>query len=198
MKYYVYKHTFKNGTVYFGKGSHRRIYSNKRNKYWVNLYLKYGEPKREYLNTELPEELAFLLEKTYIDQAEKHNINTCNLSKGGEASASGHHHTAEAKYLISIGVSSYWKSKALAEGREPPRSKHDVTPRNTVLCNIKGVIQLTKNGDFVFEYKSIREATKHTGINGGNISSVCNNKLKAAGGFQWKYKEKKELAYGNN
>lgn len=66
MKYYVYKHTFSNGTVYYGKGSMDRINSNKRNRYWKNLYKKYGSPKREYLNTGIPEELAFIIEQAYI------------------------------------------------------------------------------------------------------------------------------------
>lgn len=186
MKYYVYKHIFSNGTVYFGKGSGNRIYSNKRNKYWMNLYKKYGNPKREYLNTDISEELAFILEKTYIEYSEKALIATCNLSKGGEASASGHHHTQEAKTAISIGVSTYWKNKALAEGREIKVRKVGKVP--ALLCNQKIVIQLDKANNFIAEYGSITQAKITTGVNGGNISSVCNNKLKTAGGFQWKYK----------
>ena len=187
MKYYVYKHTFSNGTVYFGKGSGSRIYANKRNRYWVNLYKKYGEPIREYLNTNIPEELAFTLEKAYIDFAEKTGSTTCNLSKGGEASASGHHHTTCAKLAISLGVSLYWKNKALSEGRVFKSSKPKNLP-DTQLCNRKAVIQLDLTGRTVSAYSSIRAAEEATGINGGNISSVCNNKLKTAGGFQWRYK----------
>ena len=188
MKYYVYKHTFSNGTVYFGKGSGNRIYSNKRNRYWVNLYKRYGNPKREYLNTNISEELAFILEKVYIEYVEKIGNNTCNLSKGGEASASGHHHTKEAKLAISIGVSTYWKNKALSEGRlfKPKKFKKSIS--TALPCNRKVILQLDKSGNVVSEHMSITMATIVTGISSGNISSVCNNKLKTAGGFQWKYK----------
>lgn len=182
----MYKHTFSNGTVYFGKGSGNRIYSNKRNRYWINLYKKYGNPKREYLNKNISEELAFTLETMYIEYTEKTLISTCNLSKGGEASASGHHHTKEARIAISEGVSAYWKKKALEEGREIKRKK--VRETIALPCNQKKVIQMDKLSNFIAEYASITQAQIATGVNGGNISSVCNNKLKSAGGFQWKYK----------
>ena len=188
MKYYVYKHTFSNGTVYFGKGSSNRIYSNKRNRYWTNLYKRYGNPKREYLNTNISEQLAFILEKMYIEHVEMLGITTCNLSKGGEASASGHHHTAEAKLAISKGVSIYWKNKALLEGRVFTPSKTKNLFNRASICNKKTIIQLSKTGVFISEYASITLAKIATGVNSGNISSVCNNKLKTAGGFQWKYK----------
>ena len=57
-------------------------------------------------------------------------------------------------------------------------------------CNRKVVVQLDKANNVLAEYSSITEASKATNVNGGNISSVCNNKLKTAGGFQWKYKQK--------
>ena len=36
-------------------------------------------------------------------------------------------------------------------------------------------------------YISIKEASKQTGINHGNISAVCNGKRKTTGGYRWKY-----------
>lgn len=58
----------------------------------------------------------------------------------------------------------------------------------------KCVIQFTKDGIFVNEYQSAREASRQTGICFSNISACCNNKphVKSAGGYVWKFKEKSE------
>lgn len=58
----------------------------------------------------------------------------------------------------------------------------------------KPVIQYTKSGYFITEYKSTKEAQRHTGISHKNISSCCNNKQhhKSAGGYVWRFKEKSE------
>ena len=50
------------------------------------------------------------------------------------------------------------------------------------------VLQFTKDGKFVNEYKSISEAARCTGINQGNIVSCLKGRLLTAGGFVWKYK----------
>lgn len=192
-KYYVYKHTFSNGTVYFGKGSNDRISSNKRNRYWKSLYKKYGEPTREYLNTGLSEDLAFIIEAAYIDCHKQLGVSLCNISTGGEASASGYRHTEEAKKRISEGVSKYW-GKKLGADRLKTKKKVKVAKKKVVdgqkakHCNRKKVQQYTLEGLLVAEYTSIRAATAVTGVNGGNISSVCYNKLKSAGGFHWRFK----------
>ncbi len=51
----------------------------------------------------------------------------------------------------------------------------------------KVVRQLTKTGEKVTEYKSLKEASEKTGINKGNICSVCVGNRKSAGGFKWEY-----------
>ena len=55
----------------------------------------------------------------------------------------------------------------------------------------KAVLQFTKNGSLLHEYKSASEASRATGINRGNISVVArgNGRSKTAGGYIWKYKE---------
>ena len=50
----------------------------------------------------------------------------------------------------------------------------------------KKVIQIDKNtNEIIMVYDTITEAKQKTGVN--NISNVCNNKSKSAGGFIWKY-----------
>lgn len=55
--------------------------------------------------------------------------------------------------------------------------------------NGKAVLQFHKNGTYMREYASISEAGRVTGINISNISQVCLNKRKTAGGYKWKFKE---------
>lgn len=53
------------------------------------------------------------------------------------------------------------------------------------------VVQLTKYGEFVAEYKSVREASDITGIREPNIIQVYNHTphRKTAGGYKWMTKE---------
>lgn len=53
---------------------------------------------------------------------------------------------------------------------------------------MKPIVQYTKNGVFIRDWKDVSEASKETGINSVNINQACNGKLKISGGFIWKYK----------
>lgn len=57
----------------------------------------------------------------------------------------------------------------------------------TAKCKI--VLQLNNNGKILKQFKSIKEASKKTRINGGNISQTCNKKRFSAGGYIWKFKK---------
>lgn len=59
-------------------------------------------------------------------------------------------------------------------------------------ANKKVVLQFDKSGNYIAEFESASAASQQTGINLGNISQVCMNKRKTAGGYIWKYKEKNE------
>lgn len=53
----------------------------------------------------------------------------------------------------------------------------------------KKIIMLSKDGEFIKEFQSIKEAQRQTGIKSQNISSCCMNKRhRTAGGYIWKYK----------
>lgn len=53
----------------------------------------------------------------------------------------------------------------------------------------KPIQQFNKDGELLFEYSSISEASRILGINRSNISACCLGKRNIAGGFVWKYKE---------
>ena len=52
----------------------------------------------------------------------------------------------------------------------------------------RAVLQYTKDGKFVTEYHSIREAGRQTNNSPSNILYACIGKRKSAGGFKWKIK----------
>ena len=52
----------------------------------------------------------------------------------------------------------------------------------------RAVLQFTKDGKFVNEYKSISEAERSTGIYQSSIVSCCKVRRLTAGGYIWKYK----------
>lgn len=52
----------------------------------------------------------------------------------------------------------------------------------------KTVLQFTLEGNFVKEWKSIRDVQRNLGYNCGNISSCCTGRYNSANGFVWRYK----------
>ena len=65
------------------------------------------------------------------------------------------------------------------------KSLSDEMKQTLINSIIIPVIQLTKTGEFVSEYKSRQEAENETGINSTNISACCNGDRISAGGFLW-------------
>ena len=53
----------------------------------------------------------------------------------------------------------------------------------------KPVLQFTKDGEFVAEWKSSSEIKRNLGYSKGNISACCNGIRKSSNGFVWKFKD---------
>lgn len=53
------------------------------------------------------------------------------------------------------------------------------------------IVQQIKDGKIVAEYYGAREASRSTGIYMNSIYQCCQGRSKSGGGFQWKYKNKK-------
>lgn len=66
-----------------------------------------------------------------------------------------------------------------------------IDPKSHIIqkTNKKPVLQFDKSGNYIAEFESASAASLITGINLGNISQVCMNKRKTAGGYIWKYKD---------
>ena len=50
------------------------------------------------------------------------------------------------------------------------------------------ILQFTKNGTFVKEWQSERDASRHLGISKSHICNCLKGRHKSAGGFVWRYK----------
>ena len=53
----------------------------------------------------------------------------------------------------------------------------------------KPVLQYTKSGEFVKEWKSMNDVQRNLGYSKGNISSCCTGRLKSAYNFIWRFKD---------
>lgn len=54
---------------------------------------------------------------------------------------------------------------------------------------MKKVNQYDLNGNLIKNYKGVRIAEEETGVHNSNIIKCCNNKVKSAGGYVWKYQK---------
>lgn len=68
--------------------------------------------------------------------------------------------------------------------------KRMVSTRNNKksLNSEKQVIQYSKSGDYITEYKSISEAARFNNLSLGSLSEACNGKRKTLNGYIWKFK----------
>ena len=54
----------------------------------------------------------------------------------------------------------------------------------------KPILQYSKSGDFIREWKSSAEVKRVLGIDNSHIIACCKGNRKSAGGYIWRYKEK--------
>jgi group I intron endonuclease len=81
-----------------------------------------------------------------------------------------------------------YKWKYLNEDFQNSNYKPRTIKGNTPNKNTKAVIQMDLKGNFIRDWKYIRQACKELNIEGFHISSCCRGKRKSAYGFKWKYK----------
>lgn len=55
--------------------------------------------------------------------------------------------------------------------------------------HLKPILQYTKSGEFVAEWRSAMDVQRNIGYLQNNISSCCNGKCKSSNGFIWKFKD---------
>ncbi len=78
------------------------------------------------------------------------------------------------------GEKAYWYGKHHSE-----ESKKKISES----MGVNGILQFSKDGEFIAEYPSIMEASRQTGCNQGHICDCCKGNRKSAGGYIWKYRK---------
>ena len=140
---------------------------------WVHGILGKFENKKDALNYE-----AFLI--AMLD----------SVRNGYNTSAYSSHsckHSEETKKKMSesrTGEKAYWYGK-----------HHSGETKNKISASLTGnhnkpqksVLQFSKNGKFIAEYPSAREAERNTGCYHGDICRCCKGKYKTCGGYIWRY-----------
>ena len=137
------------------------------NKDWVHGILGKFENKQDALKYE-----AFLI--AMLDTIE----NGYNTSEYGGFSC---RHSEETKKRLSeanIGKKSNFYGKHHSEETRRKRSESH---------GVNGILQFSKDGEFIAEYSSIMEAERQTGCSHGNICACCKGTRKSCGGYIWMY-----------
>ena len=156
------------------------------NKDWEHNILGKFEDKQEALNLE--EMFIWLFDST------NEGYNTSTYGSGNyerteeqkrkmSESHIGKHFSEEHKKKISeaqSGEKAYWYGKHFSEEHKKKISES---------MGVNGILQFSKNGEFIAEYPSTKEAERQTGCYQQNICNCCKGERKSAGGFIWRYKE---------
>lgn len=179
--YSVYIHTTPNNKKYVGITSlpvNRRWCGGEGYRFQTLFYraiVKYGWDNitHEIVAEGLTREEAIDLEINLIS-----HYNTTNPKFGYNQTAGGEGHSGtplsmETKRKLSESAKKQWSSPDIAHKMISPRCK--------------AIVQYSLNGEFIAEYRSVKEAIQITGF-GGNMSYCANGKYKTAYGFVWKWK----------
>lgn len=81
-----------------------------------------------------------------------------------------------------------YKAKMSQKFKKPKPIRSEIHRLKLSKSNSKAILQLDKEGNFIKEWNSMTAVKKELNIPISNISKVCNNKIKSAGGYVWKFK----------
>ena len=204
----IYRWTNKvNGKKYVGQTVHPRKrylqhYNGERADSQIidRAILKYGAENFDYtvlltIHADTREELRGLLDEaeiafireleSYYKTGKGYNLTLGGLSRGNYT------HTEETRLKLSKlkkgKLLSEAAKRSIAEGHKGLKISelHKASLQKAHTCRMKGVIQKTKDGKLVAEYPSIKEASRQTGVNRGNISDCIRRPSRTAGGYKW-------------
>lgn len=207
----IYKYNSPSGKCYIGqtissinrKNAHKYV-TSKMNTKFGNAISKYGLENFVYeelfitKDTEDLNKLKNILNIMEIAYIEYYNsyISGYNLTKGGEGIL-GHQHSEETKRKFSeqrmgntnnLGKTLSEETKNKISKSKTGKKPTEETCRKIGNSHKKPIIQYSKNGEFIKEWSSIKEASEELEIDGSCIVKVCKGIQKTSGGFTWKYK----------
>jgi hypothetical protein len=196
MEHYVYIHLnpITEEIFYVGIGKGNRAWNKKadRNRFWDNYVNKYGF-KIELVAENLTRKQAEILEMDLIAHLGRKQLDEggvlVNRSVGGDGGCGGYTHTEEWKFLQSKRQLGIPKKPHTIETKE--KLSKILKGRNSHVTWNKPVIQYDKEGNFIKEWISIKDAEKATGAKSiwEVVSGYKNNKVKTSGGYIWEYKK---------
>lgn len=205
--YTVYAHrNLKNGKSYIGMTSlnPKRRWENGLSGYRNNQQM-YNDIKSSDWNTDWVHEILGQFEDK--DEALKYEAfliamldtvrNGYNTSSYGSNSYKRTEKTRKklSESRIGITFSEEHKKKiseALSGEKHPMFGKHHSEESKKKIREnnpSKAVIQLSKDGEFIAEYPSTKEAERQTGCHHQSICACCKGRLKTCGRYIWKYKK---------
>lgn len=215
-KFYLYRHIRldTNQPFYIGIGTkgeddwkyryYTRALSNKnRNNHWIRIVKKFGF-KYEILLESNDYEFIKEKEKEFIKLYGRRDLGLgtlVNMTDGGEG-CQGLKHTNETKkklsiankgkdYISGIKRSEETKMKISIAKTGKKQSRKAVEAR--AMAILKPILQYSLNGEFIKEWKSIKEAADTLNIHHSNICAALYKKYKQSGGFKWEFKTKKDI-----
>ena len=175
---------------------------------WIKKLLSLEKkPILEILDVVPDNEWSFW-EKYWIGLFKTWNIELYNLTNGGDGGNFGlfiNKKISEklknrkfSEKTINLMRESARKRKLSDEGRKS-LSKHRMGVKNPMFgktqsvhfveSKYKPIVQLSLNGEFIKDWKSLKEVSEYLLINRNTIRMVCNDQRKSAGGYKWKFKK---------
>lgn len=208
-KVYIGITHYKNPEIRWNKGKNYKC-----SKRFYNAILKYGWDMfdHEVLFAGLSKEEACDMERILIAKYKREGI-SYNIAEGGEGGLSVSQETreklskslkgkkkknpeaykraaekrkAEGKYTKN--PSWLWEKRRSFAGENNPMygKKHT---EEALAKKYKAVIQFSKDGEYMAEYKSIKEAAETVGISRTHLVSALKGRSKSAAGYIWRYKD---------
>lgn len=194
-KYSVYKHTSPNGKIYIGITSMNPLYrwnkgkGYKKNSHFWRAIVKYGWDnfKHEILfsgltKDEVCEKEIELIAK-YKSNDPKHGY---NHESGGQTLSEEDKRMISARMIGNRNAGDQSGKNNHFYGHH-----HSQTARDKIsAAQYDPVLQYDKDGNFIAEYANAYQAELQTKIR--HVLECCKGKRKSAGGYNWKFKLKRE------
>ena len=77
--------------------------------------------------------------------------------------------------------------KRMSEAKTGKPLSEETRKKMSESHGVNGILQFSKDGEFIAEYPSTKEAERRTGCYHGHICKCCKGKLKSVGGYIWMY-----------
>jgi hypothetical protein len=181
---------------YIGKTKHElasRLYQHIHEKtkchryYWIQKLIKSNKRPVIELVDLVPGNNWQFWERFYISLFKSWGFNLCNNTEGGEG-IDGYKHTDETKCKLRAAQLGKKHTKASIK-KMKDRTMSEENKNKVKLKLSISIVQLDKNGVFVKEWQSSRQACRELGIRIGSLSSCLNGKTKSCFNCVWVFKK---------